>query len=60
MTSSEEPNSGGVYFFLLLRFMPAWRVASGGVKRGRLSKVAGLVCMMIDMILPIRIIEAVL
>ena len=55
MTSSEEPSSGGVYFFLLLRFMPGWIVATGGVKRGRLSNVAGLVCMMIDTILRIEV-----
>lgn len=43
MTSSDEPKSGGVCFFLLLRFeavdfTPACRAGPGDAKRGRLSK----------------------
>ena len=49
MTSSDEPKSGGVCFFLLLRFgavdfAPACRVGPGDAKRGRLSNGWRVTC----------------
>ena len=49
MTSSDEPKSGGVCFFLLLRFeavdfTPACRAGPGDAKRGRLSNGRRVTC----------------